>query len=187
MRPIRTENAALGSPGGSLRTLAGPLAVGLACAAGPFACGSTPHRVAIAEVTLDGGPTDVAVEPPPPPLYTRLGGKDGVAAIIDSFIDNMLADKRLKKAFAHTTKGPKLDHFKQMLSDQICEIAGGGCHYSGKTMSDEHAPMKITSAQFDAFVSDFQLALEEKQVAKEDAQQVLDQLNLLKDQIATLK
>ena len=38
-------------------------------------------------------------------------------------------------------------------------------------------------AQFDAFVQDFQLALEEKQVSKEDEQQVLDQLNLLKDHI----
>jgi hemoglobin len=183
MPAIRPLNVARGS----VHTILGAAAVALSFAALPFACGSAPPRPVIAEVTLDGGPTDVAAEPPAPPLYTRLGGKDGVAAIIDSFIDNMLADKRLKKAFAHTTKGPKLDHFKQMLNDQICEIAAGGCHYTGKTMSDEHASMKITSAQFDAFVSDFQLALEEKQVVKDDQQALLDQLNLLKDQIATAK
>lgn len=159
---------------------------GLATSAAFVACAgkSLPPPVA-PEVALDAA--EDTGPPPPPPLYTRLGGKDGVAAIVDAFIDDLLADKRLKKAFAKTPKGPKLEHFKAMLQDQICEIAGGGCKYTGKTMPDEHAAMKITSAQFDAFVGDFQLALEEKQVAKEDQQQLLDQLNLLKDQIATAK
>jgi hemoglobin len=152
------------------------LAVGpvLACATKP------PPKAVVADNSLDASEVDTA--PPPPPLYTRLGGKDGVAAIVDSFIDDLIADKRLKKAFAKTT-GPKLARFKEMLADQICEMAGGGCKYTGKTMTDEHAGMKVTSAQFDAFVSDFQLALEEKQVAKDDQQALLDQLNLLKDQI----
>jgi len=140
------------------------------------------------EVALDAGEPDAAATPPPPPpLYTRLGGKEGVAAIVDAFIDDLVADKRLKKAFAKTTKGPKLDHFKQMLADQLCELSGGGCHYTGKTMSDEHGSMKVTSAQFDAFVSDMQLALEEKQVPKDDAQALIDLLNVLKDQIVLSK
>ncbi len=148
----------------------------------PFACGAKPPPPAAApEAPRDAGPPDV--DTTPPTLYSRLGGKDGVAAIVDAFIEDLLADKRLKKAFSHTMKGPKLDHFKQMLEDQLCDMTGGGCHYTGKTMSDEHASMKVTDAQFDAFVQDFQLALEEKQVSKEDEQQVLDQLNLLKDQI----
>jgi hemoglobin len=162
------------------------LAVGGFVTALAFACASAPKKPAVTpEVALDAG-SDVAEPPPPPPppaLYTRLGGKDGVAAIVDSFIDDLMADTRLKKAFAKTKKGPKLDHFKQMLNDQICEMTGGGCKYTGKTMTDAHAGMKITSAQFDAFVGDFQLALEEKQVSKDDAKEFLDQLNLLKDQI----
>jgi len=164
-------------------SLAGALAGALS---GP-ACGGAPHRPVVAEVTLDGGPLDAQSEPPAPPLYVRLGGKDGVAGIVDSFIDNLMADPRVKKPFAKTTKGPKLEHFKQMLNEQLCELTGGDCRYSGKTMSDVHAGMRITGAQFDAFVSDFQLALDEKQVAKEDAQQVIEQLNLLKDQVVTAK
>jgi hemoglobin len=173
------------------RVIAGALALTLGL--GTFAltlfdCGGAPaHRPVVAEVSIDAGPAEPPAPPPPPPLYTRLGGKDGVAAIVDAFIDDMAADKRLKKAFAKTTKGPKLDHFKQMLNDQICDVTGGGCKYTGKTMSDEHAAMKVTPAQFDAFVADFQLALEEKQVPKEDAQQLLEQFNLLKDQIVTGK
>ena len=108
-----------------------------------------------------------------------------MSAIVASFLDNLFADKRLKRAFARTKPGLRRDHFKQLLEDQICEIAGGGCQYRGKTMSDAHAGMRITDAQFDAFVSDLQLALEEKQVSKEDQQQLLEQLNLRKDQIVS--
>jgi hemoglobin len=160
-------------------------AVVVASATLAVACGSPKRPPVVAQVTLDGGAADAEPPPPPPPppLYTRLGGKDGVSAIVDAFIDDLMADGRLKKAFAKTKKGPKLDHFKQMLNDQICEITGGGCKYAGKSMPDEHAGMKITSAQFDAFVGDFQLALEEKQVGKDDEKEFLDQLNLLKDQI----
>jgi hemoglobin len=184
MGPIRIEDD-VRRPGTRTLGAALILAWGAAC----LACGGKPPpHPAVAEVSLDGGPADdVSVAPPAPPLYTRLGGKDGVAAIVDSFIDDLAADKRLKHAFAHTPKGPKLDHFKQMLNDQLCELTGGGCRYAGQTMTDAHAGMKLTGAQFDAFIGDFQLALEEKQVAKDDAQQLLDQLNLMKDQIVTAK
>jgi hemoglobin len=168
------------------------LATGAAIALGGallLACASKPPPKPVSpDEATDVSGADLVPEPPaPPPLYTRLGGADGVSAIVDSFVDNLLADKRLKKAFSHTPKGPKLDHFKQMMKDQICEMTGGGCHYAGKTMSDAHAGMKVTAAQFDAFVQSLQLALEEKQVAKDDEQQLLEQFNLLKDQIATQK
>jgi hemoglobin len=153
----------------------------------PASCGAKPPKVVTPEVALDAGAGDAAEAPPAPPsLYARLGGKDGIAGIIDAFMEDMAADKRIKKSFAKT-KGPALDHFKAMLAEQLCEATGGGCKYSGKSMGDAHSGMKITGAQFDAFVSDFQLALEEKQVAKEDEQQVLDLLNMLKDQIVLTK
>lgn len=184
MRTLTTDNAHRGP---SFRSTALALMMLSAILGAPLACGSAKPRPVVAEVSLDASTPEAPPEPPPPPpLYTRLGGKPGVAAIVDSFIDDLLADKRLKKPFA-ATKGPKLEHFKQMLNDQLCEISGGGCHYTGKTMPDAHAGMKITSAQFDAFVSDLQLALEEKQVSKDDGQALLEQLNLLKDQIVTGK
>jgi hemoglobin len=180
----RRARATLGAAFGFL----GLVGAMTATAALPLACGSSQKHVVVAsDVSADGGTDADAAPPPPPPLYTRLGGKDGVSAIVDSFADNLLTDPRLKKAFAKTKKGPKLDHFKQMLNDQICDITGGGCKYTGKTMSDGHAGMKITGPQFDAFVADFQLALEEKQVNKDDQKEFLDQLNLLKDQIASVK
>ena len=148
-------------------------------------CGAVPVPPPSApeEVPIDAGEPDVAPPAPIPPLYTRLGGSGGVAAIIDSFTENVLADRRLKHAFARLGRGAKLAHFKSKLGEQLCEATGGDCHYSGKTMSDAHASLKITGAQFDAFEEDFRLALEEKQVSAEDAKELIGELEMLKDQI----
>jgi hemoglobin len=128
----------------------------------------------------------IAPLPPPapalPPLYERLGGKDGVAGIVESFISNATTDKRVSKFFAKTT-GPKLDYFKAMLTAQLCDISGGGCDYAGKSMKEAHAGLTITDAVFDAIMQDFSLALEERQVGKDAEKELLDKLAAMHDDI----
>ncbi len=147
-----------------------------------LACGkSVPPPAAPVEVA-----PPPAVEAGPPPLYTRLGGKGGVYEIVESLWSNIQADKRVNKAFAKTT-GDRLDHFKQMLADQICELSGGGCQYSGKSMAEAHAGMKITDTQFDAFVQDLTLALQEKQVSADNQKELLDKLAAMHDEVVASK
>jgi hemoglobin len=135
-------------------------------------------------VVVDAGPPVDAA--PPSTLYDRLGGKDGVQAIVETFVGNVTADKRVSRFFAKVT-GPKLDHFKEMLADQICEATDGGCKYTGKSMKEAHAGMGISTAQFTAVMEDFTFALEEKQVAKEDEQALFGKLDALKDDIVEKK
>jgi hemoglobin len=73
------------------------------------------------------------------------------------------------------------------MADQICQLSGGGCQYTGKSMADAHAGMKITDGQFDAIVQDLSLALEEKQVSKDNQKELLDKLAALHDDIVTVK
>jgi hemoglobin len=134
----------------------------------------------------DGGLFGAADAAPAPSLYDRLGGKDGVAGIIDSLIANVQADKVVSRAFAKT-KGPKLDHFKQMLADQICEAAGGKCQYAGKNMKDAHKGMGISDAQFAAFVTDLKLALAEKQVGEADQNALVSKLEAMQDDVVEKK
>ena len=47
-------------------------------------------------------------------------------------------------------------------------------------MKDAHKGMGITDAQFDAFVEDLQLALDEKGVAEQDKKELLDALAPMK-------
>jgi hemoglobin len=135
------------------------------------ACGAKkpplPAEPRIDETASDAGSGEPAVDAAPPPtLYDRLGGRDGVAAVVDSFSKNVLADPRVNKLFKKSKDG--LDHFKQAFADQICTLAAGPCQYGGKDMKEAHKGMGITDAQFDAVVEDLKLALDEKGVAEQD-------------------
>ena len=38
-----------------------------------------------------------ATAPPPPSLYQRLGGREGIALVVDDFVANVVADDRINK------------------------------------------------------------------------------------------
>lgn len=77
-----------------------------------------------------------------PPLYDRLGGADGVAAIAAALTDRVAADPKLGRSF----KDAKLDRIKKLLAEQICDLSGGPCRYSGDSMKEVHAGLHISEA-----------------------------------------
>ena len=46
-----------------------------------------------------------------------------------------------------------------MLTDQFCDVLGGGCKYSGKSMKQVHRGMKVTTDAFNALAEDLQDAM----------------------------
>jgi len=95
------------------------------------------------------------------PLYERLGGAQGVAAIADSLIDRVASDPRIGSSFKDTN----LDHIKKMLAEQICDLSGGPCHYSGDSMKETHAGHHISEAEFYGMVADLRDILHERRVS----------------------
>ena len=95
------------------------------------------------------------------PLYERLGGAAGVAAIATSLIDRVAADPRLGSSFKDTN----LDHIKTMLTEQICDLSGGPCRYSGDPMKETHAGLHISEAEFYGMVADLRDILHERRVS----------------------
>ncbi|HYL97736.1 MAG TPA: group 1 truncated hemoglobin, partial [Blastocatellia bacterium] len=86
-------------------------------------------------------------------LYTRLGGKKAITAVVDQFVSNVAADNRINKFFAQAASDPKrLASFKGKLVDQICQASGGPCKYKGKDMKSAHAGMGISGDDFNALV-----------------------------------
>jgi hemoglobin len=83
-------------------------------------------------------------------LYERLGGIDAIRAVVDDFVGNVAADKRINKFFAHTD----IDRLKHNLVDQICQGTGGPCTYTGRSMKETHAGMGVRNRHFDALVGD---------------------------------
>ena len=112
-------------------------------------------------------------------LYERLGGMDSIAAVVDDFRDRVAADDRINQKFAKTD----LARLKKMLTDQICEAAGGPCKYTGRSMKDAHAGMRVTNGEFDALVQDLVATLNHFKVGKTEQVEILGVLGPLKADI----
>lgn len=94
-------------------------------------------------------------------LYDRLGGERGVAAIANTLIDRVSADPVLGRSFKDT----KLDRIKRLLAEQICDLSGGPCKYSGDSMKEVHAGHHISQAEFYGMVEQLRDILRERHVA----------------------
>jgi hemoglobin len=129
-----------------------------------------------------------AIAPPPlaPPapklLFERLGGKEGIAFVVDEFLKNVAADTRVSKIFAKT-KGDRLDKLKASLGDQICEVSGGPCKYAGKEMKAAHKGMGVTEVQWDAFIEDLSLALQARGLGEEEKSELFAAIGKYRDDI----
>jgi hemoglobin len=96
-----------------------------------------------------------------PSLYERLGGVYPIATVVDDFIDRIMVDSRLNA-------NPLVDEahhrvlppgFKYLVTEMVCWATGGPQKYTGRSMSELHKQLKITSGEWDAFMDDFQQTL----------------------------
>jgi hemoglobin len=111
----------------------------------------------------------VGVAAPDDSLYVRLGGEAGVAAISNTLIDRVVADPVMGPSF----KDSKLSRIKTLLAEQICDLSGGPCHYSGDPMKEVHAGHHITEAMFYRMVETLRGILNERHVDLRSTNQLL--------------
>jgi hemoglobin len=95
-------------------------------------------------------------------LYERLGGVYAIAAVVDDFIDRIMDDPRLNA-------NPQVDEahhrvsragFKYLVTEQVCEAAGGPQRYTGRSMYDSHTHLAITEPEWQAFLDDLRQTLD---------------------------
>ena len=121
-------------------------------------------------------------------LYSRLGGKKAITAVVDEFVSRVAADKRINAFFAATAADPaRLKAFKGKLVDQICMASDGPCKYTSKNMKTAHAGMGIGGADFDALVGDLVGALDKFKVGPHEKDQLLGALGPMKTDIVEKK
>jgi hemoglobin len=80
----------------------------------------------------------------PDSLYSRLGGEPVVRAVVSETLDHVMADPKLKRSYENVD----VDRVKRLVVEQICELAGGGCKYSGAPMREVHAGHQISEGEF---------------------------------------
>jgi hemoglobin len=118
-----------------------------------------------------------------PSLYDRLGGKDAITAVVDTFVAKVGGDQRINGFFA----GTDLGKLKMHLVNQICSASGGPCTYTGRTMKQTHAGMGVTNAAFNALVEDLVSALDHHKVGKAEKDELLGVLGPMKSDIVEKK
>jgi hemoglobin len=94
-------------------------------------------------------------------LYERLGGVYNIAVVIDDFIERLLtnatlnANPAIKEARERVPKAG----LKFQVTSLVCEVTGGPCKYTGRSMKTSHAKLNINERQWEAMVADFKVSL----------------------------
>lgn len=114
-------------------------------------------------------------------LYADLGGKDGVNRLVEIFVDNYLADPRVKDTFSESN----MDRIRAEMKDQFCVVAGGPCVYRGHNMTVTHKGLHLTNADFNAVVEDLQAAMDKCAIPFATQNRFLARLAPMQHQVVT--
>ena len=112
-------------------------------------------------------------------LYDRLGGINAITTVVDSFISRASKDERINKKFARSDV-PRL---RFHLIEQVCNVTGGPCDYTGRDMATTHRNMGVTDGEFDALVEDLSAVLDQLGVPAAEKNELLGILGPLRPQI----
>jgi hemoglobin len=109
-----------------------------------------------------------------PSLYDRLGGVYAIATVVDDFIDRIMIDPALNSNplvdEAHHRVGKP--GFKYLVTEMVGWATGGPQKYTGRSMADSHANLKITEAEWIAFCKDFQDTLDKFSVPAKEQEEL---------------
>ena len=92
---------------------------------------------------------------PNEPALAVYGGYEGLGKITHDFVERVQKNPKIGRFF----KDADIERLEAMLTDQFCDVLGGGCKYAGKSMKEAHTNMKVATADFNALAEDLQDAL----------------------------
>jgi hemoglobin len=111
-------------------------------------------------------------------LFVRLGGMDGVRALVDDLTSRLAADERIQHFFVKTD----FRRFKGRLVVQLCALTGGPCRYGG-SMAEVHRGLRIKAQHFDAFLEDVAASLTVVRLSAGDRVELLKLLRAMKPEL----
>lgn len=117
-------------------------------------------------------------------LYERLGGTDGITAIVDEVVEAHMSNPAIKARFLPLKNDP--EHFaevRQHLINFFIMGSGGPQLYTGKDMHSAHVGMNISQGEYMSVIDDILAALDKRNVDEQSRKDVLAILFSLKDQM----
>jgi hemoglobin len=141
--------------------------------------------IAVTVIMVAAATHTVRAQAKPASLYERLGGTYNIATVVDDFIERLLvnatlnANPAIKEARARVPKAGLKFHVTTLL----CEVSGGPCKYSGRTMKESHQQLNISQAEWDAMVVDFKATLKKFNVPQREQQELITIVDSTKNDI----
>lgn len=134
-------------------------------------------------------------------LYGRLGGEQGINAIVDDFIPRVLADPRVNwerkgverggvlgigtSSAEWKATGDNVARLKKHMAQFLALSTGGPTTYEGRDMREVHAGMRITNAEFDAAVGDLKATLDKLGIKTDEQKELLSIIESTRPQVAS--
>jgi hemoglobin len=89
-------------------------------------------------------------------LYEAFGKEEGLRKLMDDFVQRVASDPQI----GHFFKNTDLANLARLLTEQLCELSGGPCKYTGRNMVQAHAGRNITKADFNRLVEVLQQSMD---------------------------
>lgn len=105
-------------------------------------------------------------------LYQQLGEKQGISQIVEEMLYRVGGDERIVDHF----DGVDIMRLHGLITEQVCNVVGGPCEYTGETMEVSHQGMGVTHADFNALVDHLIAAMEKYEVPVSAQNQLLAKL-----------
>jgi truncated hemoglobin YjbI len=115
----------------------------------------------------------------PATLYERLGGEAKVRKIVNDTLDKNLHNPAIGSYFQKVD----MENLKRLVFEFFSMGTGGPHKYTGRDMTNAHANLKITEADYNSSNDDLLEALEENGVGEEEQREVIAILDTLKGHV----
>ena len=116
-------------------------------------------------------------------LYDRLGGADAINALTESWVARVGGDDRANGKFVRTD----IERLMKEVVDQLCEATGGPCTYTGRSMLETHAGMKVTAGEFDVVMQHLDATLDELNIPKTERDELVSLLRPMRNDIVEVE
>ena len=103
-------------------------------------------------------------------LASSIPVTNSIATVVDDFIDRIMLDPRLNAnpQVNEAHHRVPLAGFKNLVTEMVCWATGGPQKYTGTSMADSHAELKIAGEEWEAFLDDFRQTLDKFKVPAEE-------------------
>jgi hemoglobin len=144
--------------------------------------------VIAAAVALTSTSTAFAQSAPirPAPNEAAISGFGGYAGLVKINLD-LVARLKANKLIGSLFQDTDAEKLARQLSDQFCEVLGGGCKYTGADMKAAHQGMGVKTHHFNSLAEDLQAAMDAAGVSQAEQFRLIAKLAPMKRDIVEAK